>query len=108
MLTTLSQAKTFVQEKIAEYLPLEDIEKDILDTLLEETFFTKIEPFVSEQEIESQHFEKEEDLDSYLFHKIPNYTTLLEEATAETITDYIINDQETENSEESDLSQSIN
>lgn len=105
MLTTLSQAKTFVHEKIAEYLPLEDIEKDILDTLLEENFFTKIEPFVSEQEIEGQHFEKEEDLDSYLFHKIPNYITLLEETTAETITDYIINDQETE---ESDLSPSTN
>ncbi|AHB40830.1 TPA: hypothetical protein DIC40_07060 [Patescibacteria group bacterium] len=105
MLTTLSQAKTFVHEKIAEYLPLENIEKDILDTLLEETFFAKIENIVSEQDIENQHFEKEEDLDAYLFHKIQNYTTLLEEATAETITDYIINDQD---SEENDLPPSTN
>lgn len=103
MLTNLSQAKTFVHEKIAEYLPLENIEKDILDTLLEESFFAKIENIVSEQEIEEQHFEKEEDLDAYLFHKIPNYTTLLEETTAEVITDYIINDQE---DEKSDLSPS--
>lgn len=105
MLTNLSQTKTFVHEKIAEYLPLEDIEKDILDTLVEETFFKKIEGLVNEQEIEEKNFENEEDLDAFLFHKIPNYTTLLEETAAETITDYIINDQE---SDENDLSPSTN
>lgn len=100
MLTTLSQAKTFLHEKISEYFPLEDIEKDTLDTLLEESFFEKVQNLVSEKEIEDQNFENEEDLDAYLFHKIPNYTTILEETTAETITDYLTDIQE------SDLSQS--
>jgi len=97
MLTTMDQAKTFMYEKIAEYLPLEEIEKDILDTLLEETFSDKIEWLVSDQEIENGKFQSEEALDAFLFHKIPNYTTLLEESVAEVIAEYLVEDEEDEN-----------
>lgn len=96
MLTTLSQAKTLVQNKIQEieWSSLEDIEKDILDTLVEEIFSSKIENLIDEQEIEEQKFESEDALDAYLFHKIPNYTTLLEETIAEVITEYLSEDED--------------
>lgn len=95
MLTTLKQAKAFLLEKIPEYQgeTLTDIEKDILGTLLETTFFAKIEGLVDEQEIAEKKLESEESVESYLFHKIPNYTTLLEETTAEILADYLSNEQ---------------
>ncbi len=96
MLTTLAQSKEFLLEKIAEYAweTLEDTEKDILETLLEENFFEKIEGLVDEQEIESRKLESEESFESFLFNKIPNYTTLLEETTAEIIADYLSEDED--------------
>jgi pyoverdine/dityrosine biosynthesis protein Dit1 len=96
MLTTLSQAKTLVQKKIEEIEPiaLEDIEKDILDTLVEDLFSSKIEDLIDEQEIDNQKFQSEEALDAYLFNKIPNYTSLLEETVAEVIAEYISADDE--------------
>lgn len=97
MLQTLSQAKAFAQNKIAEYQKgsLEDVEKDILDTLLEDAFFEKIEKLISEEAIEEKRLESEDALDAFLFHTIPNYTTLLEETTAEVIADYLM--EETQN-----------
>lgn len=97
MLTNMEQAKSFMYETVAKYQPLEEVETDILDTLLEETFSDKIEWLVSDQEIEEMKFESEEALDAYLFHKIPNYTTLLEESVAEVIADYLVEDKEENN-----------
>lgn len=99
MLTNLSQAKQFIYEKIEaiDGIILEDIEKDILDTLVEDFFSAKIENLIDEQDIENQKFESEEALDNYLFNKIPNYSTLLEEATAEVITEYLTADEDEEN-----------
>ncbi len=96
MLINLSQAKQFIYDKIERIdgIILEDVEKDILDTLVEEIFSTKIEGLIDEQEIENLKFESEDALDAYLFNKIPNYTTLLEETTAEVITEYLSEDEE--------------
>jgi len=98
MISTLAQAKAFLLDKITEYVgePLDPIEKDVLETLLEDNFFEKIQDLVDEQEIESRKLDSEEAFESYLFHKIPNYTTLLEETAAETIADYLADDEDEE------------
>jgi hypothetical protein len=56
---------------------------------LEETFFEKIWDIVSEQELEEAPIENDKDLESFLFNRVPNYLTLLEEAVTEVLADYL-------------------
>jgi hypothetical protein len=39
--------------------------------------------------LEKARLSSEEDVDWYLFHKIPNYITLLEETTKDFLTEYL-------------------
>ena len=91
MLNTLAEAKEYAIQKIEEFTKetMEDIEKDIVKTSLEEDFFDKIEDQIDEEELEKARLSSEEDMDWYLFHKIPNYITLLEETTKNFLTEYL-------------------
>ena len=68
---------------------VDETEKAIVSTLLEEKFFDKIWSIISDEEIEALKAENEEDLEWKLFYKIPNYVSLLEETTAELLTEYL-------------------
>ena len=91
MLATLDQAKQFLLIKVPEYLgtDLEPGEAELLETLLETDFFEKIEGLIDAQDLESKQLETDEQIEHYLFQHIPNYTTLLEESTADVIADYL-------------------
>jgi len=95
MITSLKSANEFTIQQIEKMTKetLDETEKGILEVLLENAFFEKIEWLVTEQEIEEKKLENEDALDAYLFHKIPNYTTLLEESTTEVITDYLVTEE---------------
>jgi hypothetical protein len=65
MLNTLAEAKEYAIQKIEEFTKetMEDIEKDIVKTSLEEDFFDKIEDQIDEEELEKARLSSEEDVD---------------------------------------------
>lgn len=96
MLKTLSEAKNYAIKKVEEltWEEIDDTEKAIIETTIEEDMSEKIYSIVSEEEIENEKLANEEELEWYLFHKIPNYTTLLEETTINFLTEYLTPDEE--------------
>lgn len=91
MLVSLTDAKAYAIQKVAE-LTNEEVtaeEKDLIESALEADFFDKISDIVSDEELEQAKLTAPEEVDGYLFHKIPNYTTLLEETTSDFLTDYL-------------------
>ena len=101
MLKTLSEAKNYAIKKIEEltWEEIDDTEKAIIETTIEEDMSEKIYSIVSEEEIENEKLTNEDDLEWYLFHRIPNYTTLLEETTINFLTEYLSPDDESQEDE---------
>lgn len=95
MLKTLAQAKEYAVQKISELsdYPVDENEKILIQDALEEYFFEKIEDLIDEQEIEDRKLVSQEELEWYLFHKIPNYMTILEETTAEWLSEYLSDEE---------------
>jgi len=91
MIQTLSQAKKYMLDRIEKmtWETVNETEKEIVSTLLEEKFYDKIWTLISEEGIESLQAENEEELEWKLFYKIPNYVSILEETTAEVLADYL-------------------
>jgi len=91
MLKTLTEAKEYAVKKVHELSEdiVDEIEKSMIEDLLEENFFEKISDLVDEKTIEEKKLVSQEELEWYLFHKIPNYTTVLEETTAERLSNYL-------------------
>lgn len=91
MIKTLDEARNYMFDRIQKvsWDPVDETEKAIVSTLLEERFYEKIWDLVSEEEMESLQAESEEDLEWKLFYKIPNYVSILEETTAEVLADYL-------------------
>ena len=91
MLISLKEAKKYAIEKVAEFTgeEVDNYEKDLIEMGLENNFFDKVEDVVDEKELEQAKLVSPEEVDGYLFHKIPNYTTILEETTSEFLTDYL-------------------
>ena len=91
MITRLDDAKNYAIEQVKRFaeegLVLD--EELIIETGVEEKFFEKIEGLVSEEEFAQAQAKNSEELESYLFHRIPNYVTLLQEATAEFLAEYL-------------------
>ena len=79
----LDRSKKFSEDEL---FPDEEL---IIETGVEEKFFEKIEGLVSEEEFAQAQAKNSEELESYLFHRIPNYVTLLQEATAEFLAEYL-------------------
>lgn len=85
MLKSLSEAKIFAVRRVIELTgeEIEETEKAIIETGLENEFLDKISEEISDEEIEKANLGTPEAVEGYLFHKLPNYMTLLEETTAE-------------------------
>ena len=105
MLRTLSDAKAYAIEKITE-LTEETIsleEKFIIEDTIEWIFREKISQIVSDEELATIQATTPEEVEAALFHRIPNYVTLLEETTAEFMASYLLDDEEGEEDLEFDL-----
>ena len=91
MIQTLNEAKEYIFDRIQKISGdiVNDTEKAIVSTLLEENFYEKIWSVISDEEIESLQVWDETELEWKLFYKIPNYVTLLENSVAEVLTDYL-------------------
>ena len=91
MITRLDDAKNYAIEQVKRFAEegLFPDEELIIETGVEEKFFEKIEGLVSEEEFAQAQAKNSEELESFLFHRIPNYVTLLQEATAEFLAEYL-------------------
>ena len=91
MITRLDDAKNYAIEQVKRFAEegLFPDEELIIETGVEEKFFEKIEGLVSEEEFAQAQAKNDEELESYLFHRIPNYVTLLQEATTEFLAEYL-------------------
>ena len=91
MITRLDDAKNYAIEQVKKFVEegLFPDEELIIETGVEEKFFEKIEGLVSEEEFAQAQAKNAEELESYLFHRIPNYVTLLQEATTEFLAEYL-------------------
>lgn len=91
MITRLDDAKNYAIEQVKKFAEegLFPDEELIIETGIEEKFFEKIEGLVSEEEFAQAQAKNSEELESYLFHRIPNYVTLLQEATTEFLAEYL-------------------
>ena len=98
MLLTLNEAKKYAIEKVAQLTgeEIDEEEREIIEMALEQDFFDKVSEIVSEEELLEAHLGSPEEMDGYLFHKIPNYTTLLEETTIAFLSDYLSEEEEEE------------
>jgi hypothetical protein len=91
MITRLDDAKNYAIEQVKKFAEegLFPDEELIIETGVQEKFFEKIEGLVSEEEFAQAQAKNSEELESYLFHRIPNYVTLLQEATTEFLAEYL-------------------
>ncbi len=98
MLLTISDAKKYAIEKVQEltWEEVDNTEKEIIETIIEEDITEKIYSIVSEEEIENAKFASEAELEWYLFHKIPNYSKLLEDTVINFLSEYLSEDDEEE------------
>ena len=102
MLLSLSEAKEYTIEKIKQFTG-EDVseeEADIIEMSLEQDFFDKAKTVVSDAEISAEHLETPEKMEGYLFHRIPNYTTMLEETVIDFLSDYLAEEDESDPEDE--------
>ena len=91
MLISLNEAKKYAVEKVEKFTGEEVIpdERDLIEMGLENNFFDNISDIVSDEEIEKAKLTSSGEVEGYLFHKITNYTNILEETTSEFLSDYL-------------------
>lgn len=91
MLKTLAEAKEYAIKKVEDLTgeKVDDTEKAIIETEIEEDFFEKISGKVDEAELEEAKLTSPEAVDGYLFIKIPDYVTILEEVTTDFLAEYL-------------------
>lgn len=90
MIAKLSEASKYLQEKI-NHLSQDEVQPEIIDTILEEKFMEKIESLLTEADMKMLRDNEEDDnfAENYMIHKVPNYQTLLEETVKEILVQYI-------------------
>ena len=91
MLRSISDANEFMVQEVEKITgeKVDMAEQAILEDILDERFFEKIGDAIDENEVQKMKLEKPEEIEGYLFHKIPNYLTILEETTTEVLSDYL-------------------
>lgn len=91
MLQSLQDAKHYARDRVALIAgeELSEAEKDLIEFELEERFFAKLVLVIDEEEFAKAQAQTDEELEGFLFHRIPNYLTLLEETTLEFLADYL-------------------
>ena len=90
MLTKVSQGVDYIAEKIKK-INNEEIDKDVLETVLAERFYEKLEPAITEKNMESirEHQEDDAFIESYMIQKVPNYSTILEDVVTDVLAEYL-------------------
>ena len=96
MLKTIDDAKNYAIDRISqiEGEDLVETEKLLVQTELENLFLEKLSKEVSSEEIEKLQAENQEDLEWKLFYKVPNYSNLLEDTTAEFLANYLSSEED--------------
>jgi hypothetical protein len=97
MLRSINEAHEFIAQEVAK-LTGEKIDADelaILEELFEDGFFEKINEVVSDEEFEQAKLKDPDQLEGFLFHRVPNYMTLLEETAIEVVADYLSEEEST-------------
>ena len=96
MLKTIDDAKNYAIDRISqiEGEDLIETEKLLVQTELENLFLEKLSKEVSSEEIEKLQAENQEDLEWKLFYKVPNYSNLLEDTTAEFLANYLSSEED--------------
>lgn len=91
MLQSLQDAKTYARDRVALIAgeELSEVEKDLIAFELEERFFAKLVLVIDEEEFAQAQAQTDEELEGFLFHRIPNYLTVLEQTTLEFLADYL-------------------
>lgn len=91
MLQSLQDAKTYARDRVALIAgeELSEVEKDLIAFELEERFFAKLVSVIDEEEFAQAQAQTDEELEGFLFHRIPNYLTVLEQTTLEFLSDYL-------------------
>ncbi len=91
MLRSIDEAHEFILQEVTKLTgeEVDETEQAILEDLFEDSFFEKIGDIVTEQEIEDQKLKTPEEFEWFLFHRVPNYMTLLEETAVEVLSNYL-------------------
>lgn len=91
MLQSLQDAKSYARDRVALIAgeQLSGDEKDLIEFELEERFFGKLVLLVDESEFQQAQAQTDEELEGFLYHRVPNYLTLLEEITVEFLAEYL-------------------
>ena len=91
MLVWLQDAKKFAISSIEGLTqePVEDVEKELVEALLENTFFDAIKDKFDEAELKQLKLTSPEEVDGYLFNKIPDFLKILEDVTTTRLATYL-------------------
>ncbi len=91
MLQSLQDAKNYAWDRVALIAgeELSDTEKALIEFELEERFFGKLVLLVDESEFKQVQAQTDEELEGFLYHRVPNYLTLLEVTTVDFLADYL-------------------
>ena len=89
MITNITQWVEYIAEKVAQ-IKQEQVDKDILETILEERFNEKVAPLLTDADMQmiQNNAEDEKFAERYMVEKVPNYSKLLEETVAEMLAEY--------------------
>lgn len=90
MITTVSDATHYLSEKIQQ-ITHEDIDQDVLESIVEEKFYNEIEKYVSQEDIEvlKENDWDDEFAEKYMVTKIPNYISILENVIKDVFIEYV-------------------
>lgn len=104
MLLTINDAKQYAIEKVKEltWEEIDETEKEIIETIIEEDITEKIYDIVSEEDITNAQLGSEEELEWFLFNKIPNYSKLLEETVVNFLSEYLSEEEDEDNEPETE------
>lgn len=90
MLTKVSQGVDYIAEKIQK-ITNDEVDKDVLETILQERFYEKLAEVVSEKDMEviTDSAETDEFVENYMIQKVPKYSTMLEDVVADVLAEYL-------------------
>lgn len=97
MLVTITESAEYICEKIKE-VDWEEANKDVIAAIITEKVYKKLEGKLSEEDMKilSDNEENDEFTESYMIQKVPNYSTLLENAVTELLAEYLTEWTETQ------------
>ena len=94
MISKITEATSYICEAIKN-LKHVDVLPEVVESILEEKLFDKIEPLLTEADLQmlSKNEDNEKFAEEYMVLKVPNYINLLEETVKEILTQYVTETQ---------------